>query len=211
MSCINKFTEVQNKINELDSAVMECEAKVRELQSKEMALVAREKALMSKSLISKDIEELGNIKLEQKVLAEEIRQAEAKKIEVEYMAMSLSKSLLTSFGRSIENEDGSRLSTEFSKELRDEFSKKSSPKVAKLCRLLAEVGQAYEDIEALECEYKAHTGLINTFLADKCNSIGTYSSDFFNTSADLKAKYLEIVPAKTRNFISNLNAPIYRY
>lgn len=211
MSCINRFTEVQNKINELDSAVMECKAKVRELQAKEMALVARERVLMSKSLDARAIEELETIKLEQKVLAEEIRQAEAKKIEDEYMAMSLSKSLLTSFGISIENDDGSRVSTEFSKELRAEFSKKASPKVAKLCRLLAEVGQAYEDIEALECEYKAHTGLINAFLADKCNGIGTYSSDFFNTSADLKAKYLEIVPAKTRNFISNLNAPIYRY
>ncbi|MCR1952012.1 hypothetical protein NSA50_13260 [Clostridium sp. DSM 100503] len=211
MSCINKFTEVQNKINELDSAVMECEAKVRELQAKEMALVAREKALTSKSLTAKDIEELETIKLEQKELAEELRKAEAHKVEVEYMAMSLSKSLLTSFGASMENEAGNRISTEYSKELRVEFSKKASPKVAKLCRLLAEVGQAYEDIEALECEYKAHTGLINAFLADKCNSIGTYSSDFFNTSADLKAKYLEIVPAKTRNFISNLNAPIYRY
>ena len=211
MSCINKFTEVQNKINELDSAVMECEAKVRELQAKEMALVAREKALTSKSLTAKDVEELQNIKLEQKALAEELRKAEAKKIEAEYMAMSLAKSLLTSFGRSVENDDGSRVSTEFSKELRAEFSKKASPKVAKLCRLLAEVGQSYEDIEALECEYKAHTRLINEFLADKCNGIGTYSSDFFNTSADLNAKYLEIVPAKTRNFISNLNAPIYWY
>lgn len=211
MSCIDKFTEIQNKINELDSAVMEAEARVMELQAREMALVAREKALMSKSLTAGDVEELQNIKREQKALAEELREAEAKKVEAEYMAMSLTKSLLTSFGASMEDERGSRVSTEYSRELRAEFNKKASPKVAKLCRLLAEVGQAYEDIEALECEYKAHTGLINAFLADKCNSIGTYSSDFFNTSADLKAKYLEIVPAKTRNFINHLNAPLYRY
>lgn len=211
MSCIEKFTEVQNKINELDSAVIECEAKVMELQSKEMSLIAKEKALMSKSLTAKDIEELETIKLEQKALVEEFREAEAKKVEAEYMAISLAKSLLTSFGNYIDNETGSRISTAFSEEIRAEFTKKANPKVAKLCRLLVEVGQAYEDIEALECEYKAHIGLINAFLADKCNGIGTYGSDFFNTSADLKAKYLEIVPAKTRNFIDHLNAPIYRY
>lgn len=211
MSCIDKFTEIQNKINELDSAVMEAEANVMELQAKEMALIAREKALMSKTLTAGAVEELQEIKKDQKALAEELREAEAKKTEAEYLNMSLAKGLISSFGRSIETETGSRVPTEYSKELRAEFNKKASPKVAKLCRLLAEVGQAYEDIEALECEYKAHTGLINAFLADKCNSIGTYSSDFFNTSADLKAKYLEIVPAKTRNFINHLNAPIYRY
>lgn len=210
MSCMDKFTEVQNKINELDSAVLECDAKIMELKGKEMSLTAREKALMSKSLTAKDIEELQTIKLEQKTLANDIRKAEANKTEAEYMAMSLSKSLLISFGRSIEN-GNSIISTEFSKELRAEFNKKSSPKVAKLCRLLAEVGQAYDDIEALEIEYKAHTGLINFMLNEKCNGIGVYDSDFFSTNGELQTKYLEIVPYKTRNFINHLNKPINRY
>ena len=117
MSCINKFTEVQNKINELDSEVMECEAKVMELQAKEMTLVAREKALMAKSLTAVDVEELQNIKREQKALAEELRKAESNKVEAEYLAMSLSKSLLTSFGSYMNNETGTRISTEFSKEI----------------------------------------------------------------------------------------------
>ena len=211
MSCINNFMKIQNKINELDSAVMEAEAKIMELQAKVMELQAKEKNLMSRSLTAVDVEELENIKRNQKALAEELREAEAKKVEAEYMAMSMSKSLLTSFGRSTEDETGRRVSTDYSKELKSEFTKKASPKVAKLCRLFAEVGQAYEDIEALESEYKAHTALINSLLAEKCNGMGAYSSDFFTTNADLKAKYLEIVPAKTRNFINNLNAPIYRY
>lgn len=211
MSCINKFTEVQNKINELDSEVMECEAKVMELQAKEMTLVAREKALMAKSLTAVDVEELQNIKREQKALAEELREAESNKVEAEYLAMSLSKSLLTSFGSYMNNETGTRVSTEFSKEIRDEFRKKANPKVAKFCRLLSEVGQAYEEIEALESEYKAHTGLINFMLNDKCNGMGVYGSDFFSSTGELKAKYLEIVSAKTRNFINHLNAPISRY
>lgn len=211
MSCIDKFNEVRNKINELDSNVMECEAKIMELKGKEMSLIAKENTLMSKSLTAKDIEELESVKLEQKLLAEEIRKAETNKTEAEYMAMALSKSLLTSFGTYMENETGSRVSTEFSKELRAEFSKKASPKVAKMCRLLVEVGEAYEDIQALEVEYNTHAGLINAFLREKCNGMGTYSSDFFNTSDNLKAKYLEIVPPKTRNFINHLSAPIYRY
>ena len=203
MSCIDKFNEVRNKINELDSNVMECEAKIMELKGKEMSLIAKENTLMSKSLTAKDIEELESVKLEQKLLAEEIRKAETNKTEAEYMAMALSKSLLTSFGTYMENETGSRVSTE--------FSKKASPKVAKMCRLLVEVGEAYEDIQALEVEYNTHAGLINAFLREKCNGMGTYSSDFFNTSDNLRAKYLEIVPPKTRNFINHLNAPIYRY
>lgn len=211
MSCIDKFNEVRNKINELDSNVMECEAKIMELKGKEMSLIAKENTLMSKSLTAKDIEELESVKLEQKSLAEEIRKAETNKTEAEYMAMALSKSLLTSFGTYMENETGSRVSTEFSKELRAEFSKKASPKVAKMCRLLVEVGEAYEDIQALEVEYNTHTGLINAFLREKCNGMGTYSSDFFSTSGNLRAKYLDIVPPKTRNFIKHLNEPIYRY
>lgn len=211
MSCINKFTEVQNKINELDSAVIEAEAKVMELRAKEMALVAREKALLSKSLTAGAVEELQEIKLEYKALTEELREAEANKTEAEYLSMSLSKILITSFGRSIENETGSRVSTEYSNELQAEFTKKVNPKVSRLCRLLAEVGQTYDDIEAIKSEYEAHTREINTLLADKCNGVGAYSSDFFNTGNEIKAKYLDIVPAKTRNFINHLNAPIYRY
>ena len=79
MSCIDKFNEVRNKINELDSNVMECEAKIMELKGKEMSLIAKENTLMSKSLTAKDIEELESVKLEQKLLAEEIRKAETNK------------------------------------------------------------------------------------------------------------------------------------
>lgn len=211
MSCIDKFTQIQNKINELDSAVMEAEAKVMELQAKEMSLIARERTLTSKSLTARDIEELQNIKLEQKVLAEDLREAGAKKVEAEYMAMSLAKGLISSFGRSIQDERGSRVPTEYSQELQAEFTKKVNPKIAKFCRLLAEIGQAYDDIEAVKAEYEAHTREINNILADKCNGLGAYSSDFFNAGNEIKAKYLDIVPAKTRNFINHLNAPIYRY
>lgn len=211
MNCIDRFIEIKNKINELDSAVMEAEANVMELQAREMALIAREKALMSKTLTAGAVEELQALKLEQKALGEEIREAEAKKTEAEYLNMSLAKGLISSFGRSIEDERGSRVSTEYSHELQAEFAKKVNPKVSRLCRLLAEIGQAYDDIEAIKAEYEAHTRDINTLLADKCNSMGAYSSDFFNTGSELKAKYLEIVPAKTRNFINHLNAPLYRY
>ncbi|MFR1823030.1 MAG: hypothetical protein ACLSXJ_06645 [Clostridium saudiense] len=211
MSCIDKFTEIKNKINELDSAVMEAEAKVMELRAKEMVLTAREKALMSKRLTAGAVDELQEIKLEYKALAEEIREAEANKTEAEYLNMSLSKSLITSFGRSIEDERGSRIQTEYSRELQAEFAKKVNPKVSRLCRLLAEIGQAYDDIEAVKVEYEAHTSDINTLLVDKCNGVGAYSSDFFNASNEIKAKYLDIVPAKTRNFINHLNAPLYRY
>lgn len=211
MSCINKFDEVLNKINELESGVMESEAKVMELKAKEKALEAKEKALMSKSLTAGDVEELQKNKLEQKALVEEIREAEAVKVEAEYLAISLSKNLLSSFGKNIENESGTRVQTEYSKELLAEFSKRVNPKMSRLCRLFAEIEQAYEDIEAVKAEYEAHTRKINSLLSDKCNGLGSYGSDFFNPSNDIKAKYLEIVTPKTRNFINHLNAPIYRY
>ena len=211
MSCIDKFTEIQNKINELDSAVMEAEARVMELQAREMALIAREKVLMSKTLTARAVEELQVLKLEQKTLGEELREAEAKKTEAEYLNMSLAKDLISSFGSSIETETGVRVPTEYSYELQAEFTKKVNPKIAKFCRLLAEIGQTYDDIEAVKAEYEAHTREINILLADKCNNLGAYSSDFFNAGNEIKAKYIDIVPAKTRNFINHLNAPIYKY
>lgn len=211
MNCIDKFIEIKNKINELDSAVMEAEARVMELRAKEMALVAREKVLMSKSLTAGAVEELQEIKKDQKALAEEIREAEANKTEAEYLSMSLSRSLISSFGRSIEDERGSRVPTEYSHELQAEFTKKVNPKVSRLCRLFAEIGQAYDDIEAVKAEYEEITRDINTLLGEKCNGVGAYSSDFFNAGNEIKAKYLDIVPAKTRNFINHLNAPLYRY
>lgn len=211
MSCIDKFTEIKNKIIKLDSEVMEAEAKVMELKAKETTLAAKEKLIMSKSLTAGAVEELQEIKLEQKTLADEIRKAEANKLEKEYVVMSLSKSLISSFGRSIEDERGGRVSTEYSQELYNEFTKKINPKVSRLCRLLAEVGQAYNDIEAVKSEYEKHTRDINFLLADKCNSLGSYSSDFFNVGTDIKAKYLDIVPPTTRNFLNQLNTPIHRY